>query len=138
MDGQQRIIVSDQGNFRIQVFDLEGKFLSAFGRKGTSDGEFLEPMGLALDSRGNLYVGDGTRDDVRVFDKNFTFVREVWDVKPRGSGWKRSNRWPSAPRPGRKSSWRMKSIPASTASAPRGAPGDFRETGLRAGEFAKK
>jgi len=74
---QQRIIISDQGNFRIQIFDTEGNFLKAFGKKGTGDGEFLEPMGLALDSRGNLYVGDGTRDDVQVFDENFNFIRKL-------------------------------------------------------------
>ena len=43
VDGRQRIIVTDQGNFRVQVFDLEGKFLTAFGRKGTGDGGFRSP-----------------------------------------------------------------------------------------------
>ena len=39
-------------------------------------------MGLALDGRGHLYVADGTRDDVQVFDENFRFVRKFGTLSP--------------------------------------------------------
>ena len=29
-----------------------------FGKKGSADGEFQEPIGLVFDSSGNLYIAD--------------------------------------------------------------------------------
>jgi DNA-binding beta-propeller fold protein YncE len=57
----ERIYVSDQFNFRVVVFDLDGRPLGAVGRQGTGPGEFVLPRGVAVDRWGDLYVADGRR-----------------------------------------------------------------------------
>ncbi|HSN15565.1 MAG TPA: SMP-30/gluconolactonase/LRE family protein [Anaeromyxobacteraceae bacterium] len=53
------LYVADMLNFRVQIFDREGKFQSSFGQIGTGGaGAFDKIKGLAFDSFGNLYVVD--------------------------------------------------------------------------------
>ena len=59
--------VADSGNFRIQVFDFNGRYLSAFGKPGDSSGQFARPKGLAVDPDGQLYVVDGAFSNFQVF-----------------------------------------------------------------------
>lgn len=51
VDAQDRVIVGDRENNRIQVFDSDGKHLATFAG--------FAPYGLALDKRGRLFVADG-------------------------------------------------------------------------------
>ena len=62
-----RIYVLDAGNARIQVFDLEGNYITQWGRKGSDEGEFDFGNGsvpedfagsVAVDDEGNIYVAD--------------------------------------------------------------------------------
>ena len=39
----ERVFVTDQGNFRVQVFTQDGIYSSEFGTEGTGDGQFLKP-----------------------------------------------------------------------------------------------
>ena len=43
-----RFLVSDSGNNRIQIFDENAAFLSAFGTVGSGNGQFNNPQGLAI------------------------------------------------------------------------------------------
>ena len=45
---------------RVSIYNLEGKLLSRFGdpEEGEGPGQFIAPHGVAVDSRGDLYVGD--------------------------------------------------------------------------------
>jgi DNA-binding beta-propeller fold protein YncE len=43
---------------RISVLDMEGKLLSRFGELGEGPGQFYSPHGLAVDSRGDIYVSE--------------------------------------------------------------------------------
>ena len=43
---------------RISVLSHEGKLLSRFGELGEGEGQFLSPHGLAVDSHGDIYVGE--------------------------------------------------------------------------------
>ena len=79
IDGQDRLLVSDTGNKRVQVFDREGVFLAQFGREGSANGEFSEPVGLAVDANGNIYVADTWNKRIQVFDTSYQFVR-AWTV----------------------------------------------------------
>jgi len=75
-----RIIVSDSGNNRIQVFDIEGNFVSTFGTPGSGSGQFNDPQGLAADDTGNVIVADSGNNRLQVlsFDgTNFSFVRAI-------------------------------------------------------------
>ncbi|MFO1414614.1 MAG: NHL repeat-containing protein [Burkholderiales bacterium] len=59
--GSDRVYVSDAFNFRVVVFDLDGRALATIGRQGTGPGEFSLPRGVAVDRWGGLYVADGRR-----------------------------------------------------------------------------
>ena len=48
-----------EGNYRISVFNLDGKLLARWGGHGEAAGQFADhPHGLWLDSRGDLYVAE--------------------------------------------------------------------------------
>ncbi len=74
--------VSDgYGNNRIVKFSRDGKFLLAWGRKGTGPGEFDLPHGITLDRAGRLYVVDRTNRRVQIFDGNGKYLAE-WKGQP--------------------------------------------------------
>ena len=55
-------------NFRVQVFNEDGRLLSTFGRLGDGSGDFDKPKGIAVDSAGHIYVVEGINDVVQIFD----------------------------------------------------------------------
>jgi DNA-binding beta-propeller fold protein YncE len=68
MDGQ--MYITDSLNFRIQIFDLNGKFISSFGKLGDALGDFSKPKGIAVDSENHIYVVDSQFDNIQIFDKD--------------------------------------------------------------------
>jgi DNA-binding beta-propeller fold protein YncE len=79
------IFISDgYGNSRVVKFDKTGKYLLAWGKKGTGDGEFNTPHAVRFDSKGNLFVGDRENDRVQVFDQNGKFLRSFGGFAPFG------------------------------------------------------
>ena len=64
------IAVLDALNYRIQKFDLSGKFGSTFGDLGNVAGRFAAPKSIAFDSDGNYYVDDALMDNIQIFDKS--------------------------------------------------------------------
>lgn len=66
VDRQDRVWVSATNN-RVQQFTNDGKFLHGLGGAGTEPGQFHLPHGLALDSRGCLYVADTMNGRIQKF-----------------------------------------------------------------------
>lgn len=64
------LYVSDGMNFRVQSFDRDGEFITAFGRMGDVPGAFTRPKGVSVDSKGHVYVVDGSFNNVQVFDSD--------------------------------------------------------------------
>ncbi|HLA35346.1 MAG TPA: 6-bladed beta-propeller [Rhodocyclaceae bacterium] len=62
-----QIYVVDGGNFRVQVFDREGKYLRAFGAVGKQLGNFARPKEIAIDKQGNVYVADAAFGNFQIF-----------------------------------------------------------------------
>ena len=58
------------GNNHIQKFDKFGKFIFAFGKEGTGPGEFGNLHGIAIDSKGNLYVADTANNRIQKLKQN--------------------------------------------------------------------
>lgn len=58
----------------IVIFDKDGNKLNSFGRRGLMPGEFDYPHGLAMDSKGYLYVSDTNNTRLQVLDKKFKVV----------------------------------------------------------------
>jgi DNA-binding beta-propeller fold protein YncE len=73
-DREGNIYVLDSGNFRVQKFDRNRKFVTAWGREGTGDGEFAGPVTMTVAKDGNVYVGDDVRGDIQKFDANGTLL----------------------------------------------------------------
>jgi len=59
-DSNQRLLyVINQNNSQIEIIDRQsGKILSSFGRPGRFPGQFDQPHGIAVDSKGNVYVAE--------------------------------------------------------------------------------
>ncbi len=76
-DAAGNLYVVDSGNLRIQKFDPNRRFVTAWGEGGSGDGTFLRPVALGLGPDGRVYVADDGRMDVQVFDADgayqFTF-----------------------------------------------------------------
>ena len=70
----QYFIVSAYGDDSIKMFDLEGKFISKFGKRGERDGQFNKPRYLSVDKEGLLMVCDSYNHRVQVFELSGKFV----------------------------------------------------------------
>lgn len=70
---------------RIMKFSKDGKFLKAWGKKGTAAGEFGGLHAIALDSKGRVFVGDRTNSRIQIFDPEGKFLDE-WKQFGRPSG----------------------------------------------------
>lgn len=71
------LYVVDGGNFRIQVFDKDGKFLKTFGGIGRRSGQFARPKEIAADAEGNLYVVDTAFGNVQIFNPEGQLLLDV-------------------------------------------------------------
>jgi DNA-binding beta-propeller fold protein YncE len=63
-----RLYVVDGGNFRVQIFDAQGRPIGSFGSVGTQYGQFARPKEVAVDREGNVYVVDTAFGNVQIFD----------------------------------------------------------------------
>ena len=72
-------------NARIVKFTKEGKFIKAWGKKGTGPGEFDTPHMLAMDSAGRLFVADRVNNRLQIFDQDGKFI-DQWKQFGRPSG----------------------------------------------------
>jgi len=72
-------------NARIVKLSPEGKFIKAWGKKGSAPGEFDAPHSLAMDSAGRLFVADRSNGRIQIFDQNGQFLAE-WKQFGRPSG----------------------------------------------------
>ena len=61
-------------NSRVVKFDKDGKFIKAWGKRGTGPGEFNLPHTLVIDSRGRVLVGDRSNNRIQIFDQDGTFI----------------------------------------------------------------
>jgi hypothetical protein len=68
-DANQRLVyVINQNNSQIDILDRQiGKVLSSFGRSGHLPGQFDQPLGIDVDSKGNVYVTENRGKRVQKF-----------------------------------------------------------------------
>jgi DNA-binding beta-propeller fold protein YncE len=70
-----KLYMPEAGNHRVDVFDLNGKFLFDFGGAGTEPGKMNNPESAKFSSEGKLYVADLKNDRMQVFDKDGKFLK---------------------------------------------------------------
>ena len=78
------IYLSDQFNYRIQVFTSNGTFVTAC-TKGEGDGQFLHPHVPGVDSEGNVYVSDRDLANVQKFTGDGKFMMK-WSEEGSNDG----------------------------------------------------
>lgn len=72
---------------RLIRFDKDGKFLREFGSMGSAvQGEFMQPHGLAFDSKGRLFVADRSNDRIQILDAETYRTLDTWYQFSRLSG----------------------------------------------------
>jgi streptogramin lyase len=74
-----------ESNARIVKFSKDGKFVKTWGKKGTAPSDFNEPHGIAMDSKGRLFVADRANSRIQIFDQDGKFLAE-WKQFGRPSG----------------------------------------------------
>jgi DNA-binding beta-propeller fold protein YncE len=72
-------------NARIVKFDKTGKFIKAWGQKGTGAGDLDIPHALAMDSRGRLFVADRGNNRIQIYDQDGKLL-DSWSQFSRPSG----------------------------------------------------
>jgi sugar lactone lactonase YvrE len=75
-DGK-RLYVTDRDNGRIQVYDLEGKFLFCFGEEGDKPGQLNDPIQTVFDKEGRLWVCDSDNHRLQVFTADGKFLKII-------------------------------------------------------------
>jgi hypothetical protein len=69
------LYVTDFKNAQVKVLDrASGKVLRTIGERGGGDGQFIGPLGVAVDKAGNVYVSDTIRARVQKFSPDGTFL----------------------------------------------------------------
>ena len=78
-DQSGNIFVSDgYGNSRVVKYDKDGRFLKTVGTRGSGQGQLNLPHTMALDAKGNVYVGDRSNSRIQVFDNDLNF-KAIYD-----------------------------------------------------------
>lgn len=77
VDGAGRIYVLEGQAQEIRVFDGDGTFIRAIGRKGGGPGEFAGALRVELGPDGRLWVADPGNNRVSVFDTSGAYVRGI-------------------------------------------------------------
>ncbi len=73
------VVVSDSQTGRLVFFDVPRRRVFAAGWR--NEGRLLQPLGLAMDARQQVYVADGGRGQVVVFDRLGHFVRSIGEPR---------------------------------------------------------
>jgi RHS repeat-associated protein len=97
VDSKGNVWATDEGNDRVEEFTGEGVFVKTFGwgvsngenkfqictsscragLQGSGSGEFYVPEGVAVDSKGNIFVADRGNKRVQEFNSENAFVRNI-------------------------------------------------------------
>jgi DNA-binding beta-propeller fold protein YncE len=79
------LVVPDEGNNRVQIFNEKGEYLSQFGTFGTGNGQFNQPRGAGVDSKGNIWVIDTGNNRVEKFNEKGEYLSQ-FGTKGTGNG----------------------------------------------------
>jgi sugar lactone lactonase YvrE len=77
--------IAAESNGRVVHLNKEGKFIEAWGTKGSGPGQFDCPHSIALDSKGRIFVGDRNNNRIQILSPRGEFIAE-WRQFGRPSG----------------------------------------------------
>ncbi len=70
LDKDGNVYVTDTLNWRVEIFDAEGNFISQFGQHCDAIGCFTRPKGIAVDSDGHIWVVDTGLALVQIYNRD--------------------------------------------------------------------
>ncbi len=91
-DNSTFVYVADSGNDRVVKFkyvsnSADGlQFVTAAGSGGSGNSQFNDPIGIAIDDCGNLWVADRLNDRVQQLSKNLSFETRIISRLDRPTG----------------------------------------------------
>lgn len=68
-------------NTRVVKFDKNGKFLRAWGTKGSGPGQFDLPHSIAIDAKRRIYVADRSNSRIEIFDENGKYIDQWPNIR---------------------------------------------------------
>lgn len=77
VDTEGQIIVLDWKDFKIKIFDGEGKFLRSFGKKGQGPEEWGQAQEMSLTPENNILVFDPGNKRLGVYTRNGQCLKEI-------------------------------------------------------------
>lgn len=69
----KELVVLDNGNNCLYFFTADGEYIRRAGRKGKGPGDLLDPLYLAIDHEGEIYVFESGNLRISIFSKNGEF-----------------------------------------------------------------
>jgi DNA-binding beta-propeller fold protein YncE len=72
-------------NNRLMKYSKDGKFIKSWGKEGHGPGEFKSLHGIAIDSRGRIFVADRGNNRLQIFDQEGSFIAQ-WTQFGKPSG----------------------------------------------------
>ena len=76
VDKNDRIIVADCRNHRVQIFNSQSKLVKCFGVLGEKNGQFNNPTDVAVDKDDNIVVCDRDNHRIQRFTKDGVFLNK--------------------------------------------------------------
>jgi len=70
------LVVPDEGNNRVELFNEKGEYQSQFGVKGTGNGQLSQPRAAAVDLKGNIWVLDSGNNRVQKFNEKGEYLSQ--------------------------------------------------------------
>ncbi len=70
VDKDGNVYVTDTLNWRVEIFDADGNFISQFGKHCDAIGCFERPKGIAVDSDGHIWVVDTGLSLVQAYNRD--------------------------------------------------------------------
>ena len=83
---RREVLISEDTGSCVSVFSPCGVKLRSFGRKGHGNGQFNNPIGVAVDGEGNILVADCRNHSVQKFTSEGKFLTSVGTKYTEGSG----------------------------------------------------
>jgi DNA-binding beta-propeller fold protein YncE len=70
-----KILLTDTGNDKIHELQADGTLIRSFGSRGSGNGQFNDPMGIAIGLNNRIYVTDNSNQRVQILERDGTFVK---------------------------------------------------------------